>query len=152
MELRPFTAADAPEALALCRELHDASLFRYLTFSEERVLKLFSRALAFPNEHFFWVAINNGTLVASFYGDLQPYFAHEGCLAADKGVYARPGHRGSGAATALVRQFIAWAREQGALEVVISTTTGIDPERTVRWLEHLGFTRVGAITKLRLEG
>lgn len=148
--IRPFMAEDAPAALELCRALHRESSLSYLPFNAQKVLGLFAQALAMPEETFFWVAVRDGTLVGSMYGNITGYFGCDGRLAAEKWVHALPQHRGAGAATSLVKQFIRWARENRADEVMISPSTGIQTERTARWLEHLGMDRVGVMLKKRL--
>lgn len=148
--IRPFVASDAPAALELCRDLHRESLLAYLPFSERKVLDMFARALALPEETFFWVVERDGVLVGSMYGVVVGYFGCEGTMATEKWVHALPQHRGGGAATSLVKQFIRWAHERGVREVAISPSTGIQTERTARWLEHLGFDRIGVTLKKRI--
>src|SRR5262245_27482452 len=56
-------------------------------------------------------------------------------------------HRGRAfiAIQELVEQYHKWARENGAMRVYLSTTTGIEPEETAKFYEVLGFRQIGTI-------
>lgn len=66
-------------------------------------------------------------------------------LAFEQGIYVLPEYRNTGAASALVKSFEAWATVHGADRIQIGTITGIHAERTVKLYESLGFELVGYV-------
>lgn len=64
-------------------------------------------------------------------------------FAGDFVLYVLPEYRGSSAAKRLVRAIEAWAKEQGATEVLLGISTGVETERTAKLYEHLGYRESG---------
>jgi L-amino acid N-acyltransferase YncA len=58
-------------------------------------------------------------------------------------LYVHPAHRGSRAAIRLVKHVIDWGRQIGAREVIGGVDNGFQPDRTMKFYEHLGFKNVG---------
>jgi GNAT superfamily N-acetyltransferase len=79
----------------------------------------------------------------------EPYFSDRR-IAYDIALYLVPEARGSIAARRLYRALRDWAREQGALQLWLGTSAGIDPERGRRFYTGLGAEPIGGIFRVRL--
>lgn len=66
-------------------------------------------------------------------------------------LYVHPAHRGSRAAIRLVKHVIDWGRRIGAKEIIGGVDNGFQPDRTLRFYEHLGFKNVGYSTVLEIK-
>lgn len=56
-----------------------------------------------------------------------------------------------GSGPALLRWFMRWAKEKGAREVVMTTSTGDNAARTALFYEHLGLPVIGTVHRATLE-
>lgn len=43
----------------------------------------------------------------------------------------------------LIRRWVKWAKAQGAVEVCLSSASGIDTDRTIQLFKDIGFTKLG---------
>jgi hypothetical protein len=135
--------------VSIGRRLHDNSKFRFMEYDEDRVMILGYTALDNPG-HMFLMIIEDteaevpvGMLLA---GLQQSYFGKD-YVANDLLLLVEEEHRGRCMSalrriTALYRE---WAVERGARRVYLSTSTGVDPERTRVALEACGFHQIGTI-------
>lgn len=87
-----------------------------------------------------FVAAKGEQIVGFFAGFVVEHFLSNLSYASDAGVYVLPEHRGGSAFLRLVKAFEAWAYERGAHEIQLGTSTGVEPEKTVRMYQRLGYT------------
>jgi GNAT superfamily N-acetyltransferase len=80
-----------------------------------------------------------GLLVCNFYEQR----AADGLYCTQEVLFVRPDHRGTRAATLLMKELIAWAGTLGAQEIIGGNDNEFNSDRTARFLEHFGFRRVG---------
>jgi GNAT superfamily N-acetyltransferase len=92
------------------------------------------------------VASCNGDIVGFCIGSLAPFEYCEGTYAFDRMLYVDPQKRGLLAARMLVQSFEKWAKDNGALRVLLGITTGVHVERTEKLFNKLGYATVGALT------
>lgn len=64
-------------------------------------------------------------------------------IAQDHGVYVHKGYRGSSAGRQLINAYTQWAKDKGAKRICFGVQTGIDPDRTAKFLSRLGYRAVG---------
>ena len=95
---------------------------------------------------------DDGEPVGMLAGSITPYFFSKGSVASDFVWYVMPKHRGSRAAIKMLKMFVDWAREKGAMELYMGVTTNIAPERTGELLKRRGFETVGGNYRVRLNG
>lgn len=76
---------------------------------------------------------------------LSPYSFSRTIVAVHDILYVSPEARGSLAAIRLVRFFQAWARDNGAWMAMIAQHTNIEPERTTRFYNRMGFRFMGSV-------
>lgn len=75
--------------------------------------------------------------------DMYSYRASDGLFTTQEVLYVRPAHRGTRAAVALMKHFIAWSKQLGAKECLGGNDNSFNSDRTARFLEHFQFKRVG---------
>lgn len=88
------------------------------------------------------VAEYDDKIVGGFWGILTNQPWSEAKLAQDVMIFVSSGYRGN-LGLSLIRDWINWSKEMGAVEVLLSTASGIDTERFISLAEHLGFSRAG---------
>lgn len=91
----------------------------------------------------------NGTApVGMIVGQVVPYFfCPNRRNAVDHIVYVSPNYRGTSAAHRLLKEFEKWAKDKGAIEMSIGTSTGVHPEKTHDFYVKMGYTHTGGIFK-----
>lgn len=84
----------------------------------------------------------NGKIVGGFWGIItnQPWSSTK--FAQDIIIYVEKPYR-NGNGLNLIRHWMKWAKDKGAIEVYLSTASGIDTERFIRLTKLLGFEPVG---------
>lgn len=83
-------------------------------------------------------------------GMVSEYFFGDDLVANDIGMFILPEKRGGRAVIALVQAFEYWAAAQGAREIQLGQTTGVEIERTRRLYEGLGYEVMGFNAKKEL--
>ena len=138
LEIRPAQASDARQILVLAALMTQESP-RYCKheFSLDKAICFFDTLLEHGG---LFVAISDEQIIGFFAGFVMEHFLSNQTFASDAGVYVLPEHRGGSAFVRLVKAFEAWARERGASEIHLGTSTGVQPEKTVRMYERLGYT------------
>jgi hypothetical protein len=147
-----MTQADIPATMDLCRSMHAESAYSFLAFDDHKVTTMINRYLSDNAVYFACLASRrDGKKVGILAGYLGTYMFCNAKLAIDQIFFVLPEFRGSRAALVLQREFRAWAIRQGARELSIGISTGVDVERTGRFLKRLGMTEMGSNFKERLE-
>lgn len=151
MFVHALTQADVPATIELCRSMHAESAYAFVAFDNQKVAGTINRYLSDNSLYFAWLASRgDGKKVGILAGYLGAYMFSTAKLAIDQIFFVLPEYRGSRAALLLQREFRAWAIGQGACELSIGVSTGVDVERTGRFLKRLGMTEMGANFKERL--
>lgn len=87
--------------------------------------------------HFFWVAEQDGQVVAAVAACAQPSFWYRGLQASILLYYTRV----PGAGLMLMREFARWCKSRSGIKVaVLELEPGVDP-RLVKFLKRAGFAR-----------
>ncbi len=123
--------------LPLAKAFHEESRFSHISFTEEKFYKAYQDALHQKNVVGIFVCLN-GEPVGLIAGRVSEYNLGVGTkLATTFCYYIAPNVRhsvaGGRAATKLIRTFTDWAKQQGAQELHIHATVGIEPERVDRF-------------------
>ncbi len=66
-------------------------------------------------------------------------------------IYVKPGKRGTSAAGRLIRAYEKWASNLGIKEIGVSTSTGVETERTRGLFQRLGYTPAAYAYSKRIE-
>lgn len=119
-------------------------------FDEAKLRQMFDNMLGREDHGFFVCEDGGGRLIGMALGFLVPYFFSAELYAADLVIYVAPENRGSSAALRLVKSFEDWAFGNGAREVVLGVSTGINTAQAVCVYEKLGYKMVAhSLTKQR---
>lgn len=119
-------------------------------YSERRARELLDayRADADPT---FFVAEGRDRQIVGFLMARWMYYEHrDGFYTAQSVLYVSPANRGSRAAASLMKHFVEWSKRVGASAIVGGNDNSFRSERTARFLEHMGFERVGILMRKRL--
>lgn len=140
--IRPATHADIEEIVALGRRMHAESRFKSISFVPERLAATLSVLL--DGVGCIFVAESEGQIIGGFAGLVTPYYFSNDLYATDLALFVEPNRRGGIVAASLLRTFVEWAKSKGVVNIEISISTGVHPEKTGELYERLGFVRQGA--------
>jgi GNAT superfamily N-acetyltransferase len=84
-----------------------------------------------------------GLLIGGLIGCIESHFFSCDPVANLIAYGVSPGHRMTGAAVRLMKAFIEWAKRRGVVEVNAGVNSGIDLERTDRFITKMGFSKMG---------
>lgn len=139
----PYEPRYLDAVMRIVRILHAESTWhRKISLDEEKLAGQFIAASKIPS-YYFRLCVRNDEVLGGFLGHVTTVFFSREKTAKDISWYVERSRRGGGAAVALVRDFEAWAREQGATQFILGQATGTDIEVTKKLYEHLGYRVVG---------
>src|SRR3546814_19318564 len=76
-------------------------------------------------------------------GACTPHWCSDDLVAYDFGLFVEPERRGGLAAAGLLRGFIRWAHDKGAVDITAGITPGVHLEATTGLYQVVGFGKVG---------
>lgn len=133
---------DVAAMVGLGRLLHSESRFRSLPLDDTRMQEIGRRGLTTGNPGLL-MAERDGELVGMAIVMLGEYFFSPTRTATVQLLYVAPKARGGSAAVKLLRALRRWAATNGAHDLHVNVTTGIEAARTDRFLRHMGFRQTG---------
>lgn len=149
--VRLLTASDIPQIIHLGGEMHRESNFSCLDYEPMKVVEKCHLVLHNPLSYFCMVAEYDGRIIGILGAVIGEYeFGHD-LISDDIIVYVAPEHRGSTAFLRLIRGYVVWAREHGAVMVFLSQSTGYKVDQIADMYDRLGFERIGGKFCLRGE-
>lgn len=134
--------------MGLAKEFHSESRFSHIPFSEEKFLRTYVTALSRPdNEASFYVCLD-GAAVGVIGVTVGDYFlGNGGRMATTYVVYVSANVRksllGGKIGIKLMRLAADWSVANGANELHVLATSGIEPKHSDRFLRKLGFRPYG---------
>lgn len=150
MLVRPAKREDIDKIIDMVYSMLNESVYAFLPFDREKVRRGIIAFIEKPDKYCFFVAEEGKILSGILGGYLTDYYFCQEKLACDSVLFVKPEYRGSSAAMKLVRTFRDWAASRKAREVCLGVSSGVNLERTNRFYEKMGFTRVGGVYKQRL--
>lgn len=148
MIIRLASEEDIPGMIELGATMHAESIYRQFDYDREKLFDSCRKWISHPDLYFMAVAEDNDAqVIGMFIGFISEYYFGRDLCAYDLLFFVHPFKRGGLAAVRLIKAFEEWAFENGAKEVCTGTTTMVDPERTAKLFERLGYTIVGSIFK-----
>lgn len=142
--IRPATLDDLPALMRLAGDMHQESRYAHRRLNEGKLAKLFVRMVS-DEDGFIWVAIgDDGVTIGALAAMAFDHWCHDVRVAMDFGLFMHPNHRGGLAAARLVKRCKEWAADLG-VELEMGVTTGVQPEKTGRFLQCMGFRPVGTL-------
>lgn len=145
MIVTPPALHDIAALVELGRICHIESRFGRLPYDSERVAQRFTQMIERPLTTTFFVAAHDasGELHGLMIGSVEEYFFCSERIASSIFLLVRPEHRGGLAAIKMVMAFRAWAQSRAAAEVYIGVASGVNMQRTGRFLSKLGLQLSG---------
>jgi len=153
MKYEPFAVERLRDTIKLGMAMQQEGDYNKVPFDIERAAQS-TVSFIINNKNGFGVLAytDEGEPIGMIAGSITPYFFGKGTVASDFVWYVLPEHRGSRTAVKMLKMFVDWAREQGALELYMGVSTNVAPERTGDVLKRYGFEHVGGNYKVRLNG
>ncbi len=144
MIVRRATLDDLPAFLRLGQEMRNESNTSFPPIDSARVRRQIAATENLPETLYAAIAVD-GDVIGMITGVIGDYaFSPERRAACDL-LFVRPQHRGAVAARKLVESFCDWAAENGARSVFIGISTAVNPERSGKFFERIGFEPLGPI-------
>ena len=145
MNISPPILGDILPMVELGRSCHLESRFSRLPYDAERVSQRFRHMIEQPLSTTFFVAAKHasGTVHGLMIGSVDEYFFCRERVASSIFLLVDPQHRGGLAAIKMVMAFRAWAHTRTAAEVYIGVASGVQMQRTGRFLSKLGLQLSG---------
>ncbi|AHD03198.1 hypothetical protein [Leisingera methylohalidivorans] len=148
---------DIPAIITLAREAHEESRYRHIPFSEEKVRKLAMSAFAEGAPHVVPLAFNGGVPVGHAACSVGKYHIGTGMqiasiqnISASRNVRSALG--GSRVALGLMQALHRWATAQGAQELTLHGTSGVDLQRLHKLAARLVYEFTGGNYTLVISG
>lgn len=156
--LEIFRATSQEEILRIrdiAHEFHAESRYAHLPFSEKKFIRAFSKGISNPHDTLaVYVRYGDETIAVLNAGVGDYYLGEGGRMATIYVMYVSAKYRGSllggKVGLKLIRMVTDWAKTQGAEELHIHATSGIDPQRTDKLLSRLGFKTYGGNYVVRI--
>lgn len=147
-EVREALEIELPALVELGEKWHQESAFRHMDYNVNIIRGLLHAALS-SSDLFLHVIVekSSGKIVGGMLAALQRTFFGNDRVANDMMLGIDKEHRGKciNALVVIVNKYREWAVDNGALRIYLGTSTGVDPEKTEKTFEMLGFRRIGTL-------
>ncbi len=137
--IRPMSPADVAQCIAFGKEMHDESYFKDMDFSEEKLQQLWHLITLKPDAFCAFVAEKEERIIGLFIGVCQEHWFGNDKVSCDLALFVTKEERGGTAAVRLIKAYEQWARDVGAAEIHIGTSTNVNSERITKLFEKMGF-------------
>lgn len=132
-----YTDQFADDFMRMARDFHLESVYRDIPFSQEKVIGL-------TNSPFCMLSIIDGLCVGCFIGAIKEYYFSDESAAQDIAFFVSKDARGSIAAIELINAYEEWAITQGARHIHLEQGTGINADKTDRFICGIGYEKTGS--------
>jgi len=146
----PFSVERIRDIVLLGQRMHEESAYSDMPFDIETAAQNIYTNIIQGDNGFGVIAYKDGAPVGIMAGALATHFFGPALFAYDFVWYVVPEDRGSSTAVRMLKRFEVWARSQGAKELHLGVTTGVDPEKTHSIYQRMGYTHVGNNYTLKL--
>ena len=141
--IRKADIDDVPSMIKLGMEMHEESpVFNMVDFDGDKLMSL-AKSGAMTDFGASFLAEINGEAIGMFCGIVVPHYWGHMLMANDLCLFVTKSRRGGTAAYRLIKAFEAWAIANGAVALRFGISTNIEPERTLKLYEKLGYKLEG---------
>ena len=141
--IRKADTDDIPSLISLGREMAaEAPTFNMLDFDDQKVVALFNSPAMVEHGACF-IAEDKGEAIGMFCGVVVPHYFGHMLMATDLCLFVTKSRRGGTAAYRLIKAFEAWALAHGAVSLRFGISTNVEPDRTLKLYEKLGYKLEG---------
>ena len=151
MTIERARPADLDDLVRMGRAMRDESVAGFPDIDPDAVAAHLRVATANPDRVFFAIARSGGQPAGFVSGVIGPYAFSPALHAACDLLFVLPAFRGRFTGVRLLRALCDWAAGQGARAVELGLSTGIDPDRTGKLVEKIGFAPLGRTFRKELE-
>ena len=145
--IRPATTDDIDQMIELGEVMWAESRYSKMNLDLAKGRHVLTALLAFARGIVF-VKELAGRIIGMFWGMVEEHFFGTSLRSFDLILYVHPDHRTGRTGLALLKAYIAKAKELGAVDIMIGNTTDIDADKVGRLYEAVGFKRVGGLYAL----
>lgn len=150
--VRKPTESDKDYLISLGELFQKTSLFSVSGWSNAKATYWFNTGLDDSSDTFLRVVELDGKPIGLFLGYISEYFFSYEKIASDLVVFIHPDHRRDAyrPLKQMVKEFEEWAKERGAIETCIATSSGTDGIGYKNFILKQGYNEVGFVTKKRI--
>lgn len=143
------TEVDLDKVFPLMVELHESSRFGSIPLSREKCNRFAIRSFDNPDQHALVIAEKDNEAIGFIFCSVSEFMVGtDELLTSVMAFYVSQRHRrtmiGGKVAIRLLSTIIEWSRKRGSKEVMIHVTSGIDIQRTDKFLRRANFKVIGA--------
>ena len=142
-ELRRYRESDIPEILTRLEEYLSSTHYRRIPFSKKRLTQLLKANTR--NDLFFGhIAVDeDGKIVGGLTAYLVQYIFADEVFADEMCFFILPEYRSLKLAREFIKSYVEWAKRRNAKEIRMTTTSGLQSEEYAKFLEAMGFAKLG---------
>jgi GNAT superfamily N-acetyltransferase len=145
MTIRFATLKDVPALVEGGRRMHALTRFRRFDYDERKVASAFTDLITKgQHKYVFFVAESaSGALVGALIGVLEQHIFSEQLTASVMHYDVLPEARAGGHGVRLLKAFEQWCGNRGVLEISLGVNSGEAFETVGRFVERVGYQKVG---------
>jgi GNAT superfamily N-acetyltransferase len=152
MRVREAQASDVERVVQLCAEHAYPELpWKHVRFDSDALVETLRHIVGSPTGTCILLEEDDGDVVGFALVFLNRYFFSHERYAADLTFYVRPDCRRGWPGVRLIRAMIAYAKSQNVQELLLTVTSGVKVERTVRLIERMGGKVLGRSLSISLK-
>ena len=151
MIVRPIEEHDIDVCIEMGEAMHQESRYSPYEFNKDKILQLINATFTNPKSYSMFVVEDDEDIVGLLVGVCVEYWFGTDKQTADLAIYVKPEKRGTSAVGRLIRAYEKWASNLGIKEIGVSTSTGVDTERTRGLFQRLGYTPAAYAYSKRIE-
>lgn len=136
--------SDIPTLVQMGAQMHQESSFRGMEYSPLETEHFLEAMLELPAYNPIIAVTEDGIVGFLLASVVKSYFGPN-LTAQEFALYVAPEHRKTGAAKALLREYEAWAKSQGALRITVGNSAGTEDSAFVKLMESEGYSPMGSI-------
>lgn len=151
MRIEPIKLETVEEVYLLAIKLLKESRYDIKTIDPQTMINTIVKSIALPNIAYGSVLINDDEKIIGY---LLGYIAKNNfgldLVAVDESIYLLPEYRGRLYGRKLLKHFEEWCIARGVKAIRLTTTAGINVEKTLKLFTLLGYDYVGGIVEKEL--
>lgn len=151
MIVRPIEEHDIDVCIEMGEAMHQESRYNPYEFNKDKILQLINATFTNPESYSMFVVEDSEEIVGLLVGVCVEYWFGTDKQTADLAIYVKPEKRGSSAVGRLIRAYEKWASNLGVKEIGVSTSTGVETERTTMLFQRLGYEPAAYAYSKRIE-
>jgi GNAT superfamily N-acetyltransferase len=141
--IRPATLDDLDVLMDIGEAMHKESpRFSRMSYSQAKVLQTFIDLIN-ADCGLLVVAEQDGEIIGGIAAMVAPHWFSHDLMASDLALFILPEHRGGMTAVRLIKHYIGWAGEKGAVITQMGISTGVHAEATAAMFSAVGLKQFG---------